>query len=123
MDDSNFIPNAVETGSPAGAHSEGIRLHKNRSSSIYNTALFHWVKKRLPSVGAGNFAWSSYGLVELSPIGPSVAARNLYHTIAAQTYVNAQAVNTTGVGGLAAGQYISQPLIDEQNDTYGGVPV
>ncbi len=128
---SNYIPATILRGdhpasannSPAGAHYEGHRANAGRMTDVFK-GMYHWIKKQLPSPGTGNYAYSSLALYELSPIGPAVASRNLFQTVQPpQLYLNGQAISTVGIGGLVAGQYISQPLLDPSTQTYGGVPI
>lgn len=124
--DQNYYPSPEPKGfnaSPAGNHSEGHRVNNRRFSDVFE-GMFHWVKKRLPSPGTGNYAFSTLSLYELSPIGPAVAARVLFQTVQPpQLYLNGQLVGTVGLGGLVAGQMISQPLLDPATGTYGGARV
>lgn len=126
---SDFYPLAASQGaqgqaeSPAGPHYEGHRANRGRMTDVFQ-GMVHWVKKRLPSPGALNYAYSTLALYELNPIGPAVASRKLFRTVQPpQLYMNGQLVGTVGIGGLAAGQYISQPLLDPTSQTYGGVPI
>jgi hypothetical protein len=123
MDSSqNFYPSPEDTAHEIGGgpHTEGRRMGKGRFSEIL-VGTFDYIRKRLPTPGIYNYAFSSLQLYEQSPIGPAAAARkNWYITQPPQLYLNGQAVTTIGIGGLAAGQYISQPLLDPNTLTYGG---
>lgn len=111
--------------SPAGAHTEGHRFDaKKRFADIFTGGIYHWQKKRLPTPGAQNYAFETLGLTEFTPIGAGVRNRNAFRVLQKpQLYVNGQAYLTSGLGGIAAGQMIFQPLLDPYNGQYGGVPV
>lgn len=69
-------------------------------------------KRKQLSPGAMAYSFEpNYTLPLQSPIGPSVAVRHLRATFQApQVHVSIR-VPTTGLGGLAAGQMILQPLV------------
>jgi hypothetical protein len=107
-----------------GQHSDGHRANRARFADIFESGLFHWEKKKQLSPGAMAYAFETLALAEFTPIGPSVASRHLFQTVQPpQLYVNNMVVNTTGLGGLYAGQYISQPLLDPSTNSYGGTPI
>lgn len=104
---------------PAGVHSEGHRDNKARFADIFK-GIYHWTRKRQPSPGAQSYAFESLGLVEFTPIGPSITIRRHLNVVQhPQTYINGRAVPTTGIGGLNAGQMALQPLYDPNTNTQG----
>jgi len=123
---SAYLPEGDISGmsaSPAGYHDNGDRLNPKRFSDIF-TGFYHWVKKDLPDPGAQNYAFESLGLTEFTPIGAGVAQRQMFNVLQPPSlFVNGQMLLTSGVGGVAAGQVIFQPLIDPYNNTYGGETV
>lgn len=117
-----LVPPPINTGSPAGAHSEGHRADRSRFADIFQNG-FHWQKKRLPSPGTGNYAFETLALFETTPIGPAVAQRQMFKVVQPpQLYIRAQAIPVSGIGGINAGQVVLQPLIDPYSGTYGGIP-
>lgn len=116
-------PNPWSFISPAGTHQEGHRANKKRFSDIVKNGL-HWQRKRLPTPGAQNYAFETLALFETTPIGPAVAQRKFFKVLQPQQiYFGGITVPITGLGGLAAGQYVMQPLVDPYNNTYGGIPI
>jgi hypothetical protein len=70
------------------------------------------VRQNQPDPGAPAYAYEGLGLVEFSPIGPSVINRNyLFPLATAQPLFAGLAVPLAGLGGLVQGQMISQPLL------------
>ena len=109
--------------SPAGRHSEGHRVNRRRFSDV-TEGNSHWEKKRLPTPGAQNYAFETLALYELTPIGPGVSQRKFFKVLQPpQNYIPAQALTTTGLGGVAAGQVFFQPLLDPYAGTFGGKPI
>ena len=101
-------------------HNEGARLNKGRFSETFS-GINHWVRKRLPTPGAQNYAYESLGLAEFSYAGRATANKHSYRVVQTpQLYVDGQSLLTSGLGGVAAGQIISQPLIDPYNQNYAG---
>lgn len=111
------------TTSPAGSHNEGARANPRRFADI-TKAMYHWTRKRLPDPGAQNYAFETLGLVEFTPIGPAIGADIvLMKTQPPAFYISNSMVVINGLGGLAAGQIILQPLINPYDQTYGGDPL
>jgi hypothetical protein len=123
-----FTENGILDGSfsnaslipPGGTHSEGHRANSRRFTSIMATG-YNWVRKRLNGPGAMNYAFDSLALAESSPIGPAVRQRQFWATVSPPLFVNALGRPTSGFGGVVQGQYISQPLFDPYNNTYGNI--
>jgi hypothetical protein len=70
------------------------------------------VRQPQPDPGAPAYAYEGLGLVEFSPIGPSVANRNYLFPLATTPPLFAgHAVPLQGLGGLVQGQFITQPLL------------
>ena len=108
--------------SPAGYHTEGHRMNNPaRFADIWKDGFHHWTRKEQPTPGALAYAFESLGLVEFTPIGAGVAQRVQLRPLAAQSYLPAQLLPLQGLGGIVAGQVITQPLIDPYNQTFGGV--
>jgi hypothetical protein len=83
-----------------------------------------WEQKfpyRFPTPGAGSFAFESYGLVEFSPIGPSVAVAEPLAPLAGEQLYVGQAVVLQGIP-LQAGQVMQQPLVDPQTGYANNTP-
>lgn len=74
-------------------------------------------RKKLPSPGAQNYAYESYGLPEFTFIGPAVANRMMLRPLQPPPVYALQQASVAGVGGLSAGQIIGQPLINVQPGT------
>lgn len=107
----------------AGSHNEGARANAGRMGNVF-TAFLRWTKKRLPSAGAMNYALDSLGLTEFGPIGAGIGTRaSLTKTQPPQLYVPINAVPTSGLGGLVAGQIMLQGLYDPQSETYQGAKI
>lgn len=70
------------------------------------------VRQPQPDPGAPAYAYEGLGLVEFSPIGPSVANRWYLFPVARTDWLFAgQGVPVQGLGGLSTGQFIGQPLL------------
>jgi hypothetical protein len=70
------------------------------------------VRQAQPDPGAPAYAYEGLGLVEYSPIGPSVANRSYLFPLATSPLLFAgHAVPLHGLGGLVRGQFINQPLL------------
>lgn len=65
---------------------------------------FVWENKqpKLPQPGAQAYAWESYGLVEFSPIGPSIAVKTPFTKLTPQLY-QSLATFLQGIGTQAGG--------------------
>lgn len=114
----SYTPPSIIGITPAGSHSEGHRVNKRRFTSVMIDG-YHWMRKRLPGPGAMNYAFESMALAESTPIGPGVAQRQFWATVSPPLFVNNISAPNAGYGGVATGQYISQPLYDPYNNTYG----
>lgn len=102
----------------AGPHNDGHR-DCGRFGDVF-TGGYRWERKRQPTPGAQNYAFETLELFEETPIGAGVAARVHFRPLQPpQFYVAGQALSLQGLGGLSAGQYIQQPLIDPYNQAYG----
>lgn len=90
----------------------GIFSRKKKAPLTPGSGNFHlaWEEKPLPGPGAGNFAWEVLGLVEFSPIGPTIYAREPMRSTARPMY-SYQAVPLQGIP-LVSGQIFGQPLYD-----------
>jgi hypothetical protein len=78
-------------------------------------------RPRIPRSDVGNYAYSSLGLVELSPIGWGELPRlGIPKTLASngKPLVYYQSVPVQGVGGLIQGQLFMQPLYDPNAQSY-----
>lgn len=65
-----------------------------------------------PFPGAPAFAYEALGLVEFSPIGPSVANRSyLFPLSTVRPLFGGHGMMVQGLGGLVHGQVITQPLL------------
>lgn len=109
----------------AGGHEEGHRFNNpKRFADTNKSGFFHWVRKRLPTAGAQNYAFESLGLVERSFIGAGVSpALHLNKMQNQPSYVGVNSVVVNGLGGLVAGQLILQGLYDPNTGTYAGQPL
>lgn len=115
--------NTGPDASPAGGHSEGHRSHRGRFTDIMK-APYEWVRKRLPSPGVQNYAFETLGLVEYTPIGAGVNARQFFAvTQPPQVYLPAAQLPVSGFGGVVPGQMVLQGLVDPYSQTYSGEPV
>lgn len=104
-------------------HSEGQRDNRGRFNSI-NEGFFHWVRKRLPSPGANNYALESMGLVEFDKVNTGIIPKTFFAILEGGIVMqDAQAVVTSGLGGLFSGTVRLQPLYDPNTNTFGGVPL
>lgn len=108
------------TVTPAGDHTDGHRANGKRFTDIMMDGL-HWVRKRLPGPGAMNYAYDSLALSETTPIGPGVRQRQFWATTQTPLFVGEMMRPTSGYGGVAHGQAVSQPLFDPYNNTYGAI--
>lgn len=109
---------------PAGAHEEGHRANRDRFADVTKSSFLHWVRKRLPTPGAQNYAFESLGLTEFTPIGAAVGIRReLMKMQPPQQYLSANGVLTNGLGGLVAGQLALQGLYDPNTGTFAGKPI
>lgn len=106
--------------SPAGAHSEGHRENKGRFTSFIAEG-YTWIQKRLASPGAMNYAFETLALAESTAIGPAIRQRQFWAIQQAPLFVEGPGRPTSGYGGVAQGQYISQPLFDPYNNTFGNI--
>lgn len=79
-----------------------------------------WERQSLPDPAAQNYSWETLGLVQFSPIGPSVAVRSPFSTLFPQIYAGLS-VKLTGIP-LTQGQVISQPLFDQKSGYTRGIP-
>jgi hypothetical protein len=112
---------AWPNSSPGGLHQEGHRANPKRFSDIFKNG-YHWVRKQLPNPGAQNYAFETLALFETTPIGAAVAQRRMFKVIQPpQLYIHGQAVTTSGLGGVYAGQMALQPLYDPNTNTYGSM--
>lgn len=93
--------------SQAPIQGQGTRFNANYQ--------FTWQAQRLPDPGVQNYAYTNLGLAEFSPIGDAVANRKHFRPFSTPLFAG-QAIPTTGIGGLSAGQIIFQPLIDPSSD-------
>lgn len=104
--------------SPVAPHNDGHR-DCGRFGDVFSGG-YHWERKRQPTPGAQNYAFETLELYEETPIGAGVSARQHFRPMQpGQFYVAGQALQLQGIGGLAAGQYVQQPLIDPYNQSYG----
>lgn len=108
------------TEEPAGKHSDGHRLNSKRFTSYMIEGLTY-LRKQLPGPGAMNYALETLALSETTPIGPAVAQRQFWKTVNPQLFVPTQAAFNSGYGGLAQGQFLSQPLFDPYNNQFGNI--
>jgi hypothetical protein len=69
---------------------------------------------RQPDPGMDALAYQALGLVEFSPIGWGDHNRQQLNPLAGPTLFAGRALATSGIGGLAQGQFITQPLIVPQ---------
>lgn len=74
---------------------------------------FH-VRSRQPDPGSDAWAYEALGLYEQTPIGPGDANREQLRVLAGATLFAGRGIGTSGLGGLAAGQFINAPLIVPQ---------
>lgn len=81
----------------------------------------NWVRKRLNGPGAMNYAYDNLQLAESTAIGPGVRQRGFWQTISPPLFIASMSRPTSGYGGLAQGQFISQPLFDPGNNRYGNI--
>jgi hypothetical protein len=63
-----------------------------------------------PFPGAPAFAYEGLGLVEFSPIGPSVSNRCQLRVLQPPTSFASLGLKTQGLGGLSQGQFVTVPL-------------
>lgn len=114
---------AHEYIAPAGAHSSGARQDQKRFADI-TKGFYHWMRKRLPTPGAQNYAFESLGLIEQTPIGPSILVGYTFKkTQPAQSYMPNEGIFIAGLGGLVAGQIALQGLYDPNTQTFAGQPI
>lgn len=107
----------------AGRHHEKHRFNNTKRFSGLLAPL-KWQRKRLPSPGAQNYAFETYGLSEFAVPGPGYGPRAELRTLQGpQSYLPTNAVVTNGLGGVVAGQIILQGLYDPNTNTYAGVPI
>lgn len=80
---------------------------------------------RQPSPGAQSFAYTNLGLVEFTPIGGGTSNRAFgsLKPLQPPTLFADLAVKVQGLGGLATGQFIMQPLVDPNNPPAWDAPV
>lgn len=101
----------------AGTHSDGLN-DRGRFADITKNG-YSWTRKKLPTPGALNYAFDTLALPELSPVGPGIGSVFFFNKTSVPLYVAANQVVTNGLGGLQAGQFVAQPLIDTYNNSYG----
>lgn len=104
---------------PAGMHDEGHAL-KGKWTDIVAEG-YHWVQKQLNGPGAMNYAFETLALNKSTAIGPGVRQRQFWATVATPLFVETMGRPTSGYGGVAQGQVLSQPLFDPYNNTYGNI--
>lgn len=110
--------NRPEPVSVAGVHREGYRADNSRMSSIWENA-YHWVRKRMLSPGAQNYAFETLSLFETPPVGAGTSAQMQYRSYGGTPMYQNNSAYISGLGGLQAGQVISQPLYDPNSGSYG----
>ena len=106
---------------PAGPIDDRVRLDAARMGQP--SAPFHW--KQTPIVdaqGIYNYAFDTLGLVEQYPIGAGKECLVMPKVFQTPLFAFAGVVDV-GLGGLVAGDILSQPLFDPQTGTYGGYPI
>jgi len=108
-----FMPSPASDLSPAGLHghwSPHAQRYRDDHASVGVTTFSN---TRQPSAGAQSYAYLNHRVIQQPVIGGGVAAQMQYKSIQPpQVYVQAQAVLTSGLGGLINGQYVGQALID-----------
>lgn len=105
---------------PAGSHTEGHRANRGRFTSIMTDG-YLWVQKRLNGPGAMNYAFDSLALAESTAIGPAIRQRQFWNIRPVPLFVGEISRPTSGYGGVAQGQMLSQPLLDPYNNSYGNI--
>jgi len=82
----------------------------------------HWVQTRLPSPGASQFAVDSLALAGKTVIGAGIIPLMIQWQTEEPplVYPNIMAP-LAGLGGVVQGQFLSQPLYDPYNGTYGAL--
>lgn len=119
----SYTPPALMAGTvaPAGAHTDGHRDNAGRFTQIMIDG-YTWVRKRLGTPGAMNYAFDSLALAESTAIGAGIRQRQFWATVQAPLFIENLSRPTSGYGGLVQGQIYSQPLFDPYNKTYGNIP-
>lgn len=82
---------------------------------------YHWEHRNHPGGGAAEFVFDSMALAESTPIGPGVRQRSFWQTMRPAMVLAGQQAANAGFGGVIQGQFLSQPLYDPYNNTYGNV--
>lgn len=80
----------------------------------YSTWFGHqWLHRPQPNPGAPAFAYQALGLVEMTPIGPSIANRRQIKPESSAGIVQFAnlGLTTAGLGGLVQGQVVTAPLL------------
>jgi len=72
---------------------------------------FTYERKQMPSPGAQNYAYENLGLVEFTPIGPSVANRQNIRPMQPQAMWAGFTIWQQGLGGLTQGTIYGTPLV------------
>jgi hypothetical protein len=80
-----------------------------------------WERQSLPDPAAMNYSWETLGLVQFSPIGPSVAVRKPFSTLFPQLF-SGFSVWLAGIP-LTQGQVIGQPLYDPRSGFTRSIPM
>lgn len=117
----NFFLGEALPVPPAGKHTDGHRANAKRFTQVEWEG-YTLVRKHLPGPGAQNYAFDSLALAESTAIGPAIAQRSFWKTIMQPLFVNNLTRPTSGYGGVAQGQLLSQPLFDPYNNSYGAIP-
>lgn len=78
---------------------------------------------RQPSPGAMSYAYTNLGLAEFTPIGGGTANRQAFRPLQPPTMFSTLALKIQGLGGLAQGQVIGQPLANPDNPPGWNEPV
>lgn len=98
------------------------RWNPTNSGKLTTKNVVSFIQKAQPNPGgAAIFALATYGVPPFNPIGAAYMVRHMPAPLEGAVPYTLQDSVLTGLGGLQAGQNISQPLYDAQSNTVGGV--
>lgn len=102
----------------------GFFSRKPKVNTLGATSVFHieYIRGRLPTPGAMEYAYAAFALPQQSPIGAGIRLRDPIRPLAGNSYYPAPFVPTNGIPTVS-GQIFGQPLFDPNLPGYSaGMP-
>lgn len=109
------VPNVWRLKNP-GANVDTL----DPTHNLHSAYVERYANTLQPDPGAMAYARETYGLPDFTPIGAGIANRHIVNVIQPPVLTAVHAVLLTGIGGPIAGQMILQPLVNPQDDVFGG---